>query len=136
TRLDFNTVEQSATTYIRRVGVTEIATGHTTMFKDVPSENAYYPVWSPDGQWIAFTFRRNSVWDLALIKPDGTGFSVIKKGEEKEVTLYSPCWGHDNKTIFCENMSTLFQLGLDGCVLKQWTVERIVPNGDMRGDGR
>src|SRR5205823_164841 len=28
------------------------------------------------------------------------------------------------------------RLGLDGAVLVQWTINKIIPNGDMSGDGR
>jgi TolB protein len=43
TRVAFNTVEKSGTTYVRHIAVVDIATGETTVFKEVPSDNAYYP---------------------------------------------------------------------------------------------
>jgi TolB protein len=33
-------------------------------------------------------------------------------------------------------MSRIYQIGLDGTVRTQWKIEKIVPNGDMSGDGR
>ena len=135
THVAFNTVEKSGTTYLRHIAVVDIATGTTTVFKDVPSENSYFATWSPNGEWIAFTFRRDQVWDLGMIKPDGTGFKVIKKGAENETTLYSPCWGGDSASIFCQDMTNIYRLGLDGAVLAQWKIAKIIPNGDMSGDG-
>lgn len=136
TRVAFNTVEKSGTTYLRHIAVVEIASGKTNVFKDVPSENSYNATWSPDGKWIGFTLRRDQVWDLGMIKQDGTTFNVIKKGAEKEVTLYAPCWSRDQQSIFCQDMTNLYRLRLDGEVLAQWKIEKIVPNGDMSGDGR
>lgn len=136
TRVAFNTVEKNGTTYVRHIAVVDIATGKVNVFKDVPSDNAYYPTWSPDGKWIAFTLRRDEVWDLGLIKEDGTGFNVIKKGVQNETTLYSPCWGHDQQTVFCQDMTNIYQLSLDGKIRAQWKVESIVPNGSMSGDCR
>jgi Tol biopolymer transport system component len=37
----------------------------------------YDPVWSPDGQWIAFTSERNGSADLYRVKPDGTGLERL-----------------------------------------------------------
>jgi TolB protein len=50
TAVAFNTVEKNDTTYVRHIAVVEISTGKTTVFKDVPSDNSYYPTWSPDGK--------------------------------------------------------------------------------------
>lgn len=136
TRVAFNTVEKSGTTYLRHIAVVELATGATTIFKDVPSENSYYPAWSQDGKWVAFTLRREQVWDLGMTKEDGTGFKLIKKGAENEATLYSPCWARDKESIFCEDMTNIYRLGLDGAVLEQWKIGTIIPNADMSGDSR
>ena len=136
TRVAFNTVEKTNTTYARHIAVVEIETSKTTVFKDVPSDNSYYPTWSPDGKRILFTLRPNEVWDLGLINVDGTDFRVLKKGDSNEVRRYSPVWARDGQSVFCQNMANIYRLGLDGVVLAQWKIEKIIPNGDMSGDGR
>jgi len=136
TRVAFTTVEKSGTPYVRHIAVIEIASGNMTVLKDVPSENSYYPSWSPDGKRILFTLRRGDVWDLATIAPDGTEFRFLKKGAQNEATLYSPAWARDEGSIFCQNMTNIYQIGLDGAVLTQWKIEKIIPNGGMSGDGR
>ena len=136
TTVAFNTVEKNDTTYVRHIAVVEIATGKTAVFKDVPSDNSYYPTWSPDGKRILFTLRQNEVWDLALINADGTDFRALKKGDPNEVTRYSPIWARDGQSIFCQDMTNIYRLGLDGAVLAQWKIGKIIPNGDMSGDGR
>lgn len=136
TRVAFNTVEKSGTTYARHIAVVEIETGKITVFNDVPSNNSYYPTWSQDGKRILFTLRQNEVWDLGLINADGTGFRVLKKGDPKEVTRYSPIWARDGQSIFCEDMTNIYRLGLDGTIIAQWTINKIIPNGGMSGDSR
>jgi TolB protein len=37
----------------------------------------YNPVWSPDGQWIAFTSERNGSADLYRMHPDGSGLEQL-----------------------------------------------------------
>ena len=136
TRVAYTRVEKSGTTYIRRIAIVDLATGKTNVFKDVPSDNAYYPSWSPDGTRILFTLRSNEVWDLAVINADGTGFRVLKKGEQNKITLYSPSWARDGQSIFCQDMTNIYHLSGDGAMLDHWNIEKIIPNGNMSGDGR
>jgi TolB protein len=137
TRVAFNTVEKTSdTTYVRHIAVVEVATGKLNVFKDVPSDNSYYPSWTADGKQILFTTRPHEVWNLVTINSDGTNFHVLKPGVQNEVTRYSPIWARDGQSVFCEDMSNVYQLGLDGAVRAQWKIGKIVPKGDMSGDGR
>ena len=66
TRVAFNTVEKTSdTTYVRHIAVVDLATGKVDVFKDVPSDNSYYPSWTADGKQILFTTRPHEVWDLS-----------------------------------------------------------------------
>jgi len=137
TRVAFNTVEKTSdTTYVRHMAVVDVATGKITVFTAVPSQNSYYPSWAADGQRILFTTRPGEVWDLAVISSDGTNFHVLKPGIQNQVTCYSPVWGHDGQSAFCQDMTNVYQIGLNGAVRRQWKISEIVPNGDMNGDGR
>ena len=137
TRVAFNTVEKTSdTSYARRIAVVEVATGKLNVFKDVPSNNSYYPSWTADGKQILFTTRPQEVWDLAVVNSDGTNFHVLKPGVQGEVTRYSPIWARNGQSVFCEDMSNIYQVGLDGAVRTQWKINKIVPKGDMSGDGR
>jgi TolB protein len=137
TRVAFNTVEKTSdTSYVRHIAVVDLATGKLNVFKDVPSDNSYYPSWTADGKQILFTTRPHEVWDLVAINSDGTNFHVLKPGVQNEVTRYSPIWARDGQSVFCEDMANVYQLGLDGALRAQWKIGKIVPKGDMSGDGR
>ena len=133
----FNTVEKtSGTSYVRHMAVVEVATRKLNVFKDVPSNNSYYPSWTPDGKQILFTTRPHEAWDLVVVNADGTNFHVLKPGEQNEVTLYAPVWARDAQSVFCDNMTSVCRIGLNGGTLAQWKVEQIIPKGDMSGDCR
>jgi TolB protein len=136
-RVAFNAVEKtSETSYVRHIAVVELATGKLNVFKDVPSDNSYYPSWTGDGKQILFATRPHEVWDLVGINSDGTNFHVLKPGVQNEVTRYSPIWARNGQSVFCQDMANIYQLGLDGAVRAQWKIDKIVPKGDMSGDGR
>ena len=136
-RVAFNTVEKTSDrTYVRHIAVVDVATGKVNVFKNVPSDNSYYPSWSADGKQILFTTRPHEVWDLAAINSDGMNFHVLKPGVQNEVTCYSPVWARDGQSVFCQDMTNIYQIGLDGVVRAQWKISKIVPKGDMSGDGR
>ncbi len=61
---------------------------------------------------------------------------MLKKGDPNEVTHYSPVWAHDGQSVFCQDMTNIYRLGLDGAVIAQWKIDKIIPNGDMSGDCR
>jgi TolB protein len=137
TRIAFNTVEKtSETSYVRHMAVVDVATGKVTLFKDIPSQNSYYQSWTSDGKQILFTTRPKEVWDLVVVNADGTNFHVLKAGEQNQVTRYSPVWARDGQSVFCEDMTNVYQLGADGAVRAQWKIGQIIPKGDMSGDGR
>ncbi|MEP6668834.1 MAG: translocation protein TolB [Chthoniobacter sp.] len=137
TRVAFNTEEQTGkTAWARHIAVVDLASGKQTVFKDVPSENVYYPKWSPDGTHLAFTLYDGHNWHLVMINADGTGFRFIKKAKDAEATLYSPCWAPDGKSLFVEDMKNIYRIGLDGATIGEWNIQKSIPNGDMSGDGR
>jgi TolB protein len=135
-RVAFTAVEKSGANYVRRIAITDIGSGKTEICQNIPSDNCYYATWSPDGNSIAFTFRSNGVWHLGRVKSDGSNFQFIKKGVPNQSTFYSPCWARDGLSIFCEDMTDIYRLNLDGSILAQWKIGKIVPNGAMSGDGR
>jgi TolB protein len=135
-RIAFTSVEKSGMQYVRRIAITDVGSGKTEFCQNIPSDNCYYATWSPDGNSIAFTFRSDGVWHLGRVKADGSNFQFIKKGMPNQLTLYSPCWARDGLSIFCEDMTDIYRLNLDGSILARWKIGKIVPNGGMSGDGR
>jgi TolB protein len=68
------------------------ATGHTAQRLTHDGFEARYPVWSPDGQWIAWGSWHGDTAELWLMKSDGTGAHKIANG------LW-PAWAPDSRRI-------------------------------------
>ncbi len=54
------------------------------------------PVWSPNGEWIAFEMAVGDDWGLYLVRPDGTGLHRIGR---PGVNLFHPSWSPDGTEL-------------------------------------
>ena len=131
TKVAFNTDDPSGKAPSRHIAVGEIATGKVTVFKDVPSDNCYGPIWSPDGTKLVFQIYAAEDWHVGLVNADGSGFRYVKKAQPKGHSFYPQCWAADGQSIFFQDMDSILQTSLDGKVCKKWDVHKIITNGDM-----
>jgi TolB protein len=53
------------------------------------------PVWSPDGQYIAFTKQAGGRFAIGVMKPDGSGERILTEGFHNE----GPTWAPNGRVI-------------------------------------
>ena len=77
------------------------------------------PVYSPNGQWIAFVSDRSGADNLWLVHPDGSELHQISFGDD-DTELVSPAWSPDGESVYVSRFSwavdnyELWRYGLDG----------------------
>ena len=120
----------------RRIAVADVASGKVTVIKDIPSDNCFGPVWSPDGTQLAFSIMAEKEWHLGLANADGSGFRFVKNAELKSEAFGAPEWARDGKSIFCHDLENLYQIDLDGNVLKKWELSKILTDASMNSNDR
>jgi eukaryotic-like serine/threonine-protein kinase len=93
------------------IWVTDLASGNTAQITYGKGRNGD-PVWSPDGQYIAFASNRGGTTDLYVKKADGSGEErlILKTDREKLPTSWS------------RNGFLLFQSTLDGTGSDLWVL--------------
>ncbi len=138
TRLAFNTDQNSKTRPGpgRHIAVADLANGKVTIFKDIPSDNCFGPVWSPDGSKLAFFIMADKEWHLGLVNADGSGFRFAKNAGLKSDAFGAPTWARDGKSIFCHDLDNLYHIDLDGNVLKKWALSKVLTEASMNGNDR
>src|SRR6266481_576957 len=137
-RLAFNTNEDSKTRPgpERHIAIADLASGKVTVLKDIPSDNCFGPVWSPDGKQLAFSIIADKAWQLGLVNADGSGFRFVKNAELRPEAFGAPEWARDGKSIFCHDLDSIYQIDLDGNVLKKWELAKILTDASMNGGDR
>src|SRR5438094_2535617 len=138
TRIAFNTEGDAKTRPgpERRIAIADVASGKVTILKDIPSDNCFGPVWSPDGTKLAFSIMAEKAWQLGLVNADGSSFRFVKNAELKSEALGAPEWARDGKSIFCHDLENLYQIDLDGNVLKKWELSKILTDASMNSNDR
>jgi TolB protein len=138
TRVAFNTDEDSKTrpSPERHIAIADLGTGKVRILKEIPSDNCFGPVWSPDGSKLTFSIMAEKEWHLGLVNADGSGFRFVKNAELKSEAFGEPTWARDGKSIFCHDLDNIYQIDLGGNVLKKWELSKILTDASMNGGDR
>src|ERR1039458_1508739 len=97
------------------IWVLDVARGVRTRLTFGPAQNAF-PVWSPDGKWIAYTSDRNGHANIYRKLSDGSGPEELLLSDEQIVTPTH--WTRDGKYLICDRgpagSSEIWALPLEG----------------------
>jgi TolB protein len=135
TKVAFTMSPRGGNEIVRYIAVVQVATGATQIFKAIPSDNCFGPVWSPDGSQIVFEIFVQNHWRLGLVNADGSGFQFFQT-PARDQGWSSPCWAPDSKSIFCQDLEKICRFGLDGETMASWEIAKIIPKGDMDSSKR
>jgi TolB protein len=138
TRIAFNTVSDAKNRPgpERHIAIVDVASGKVTVLPNIPSDNCFGPVWSPDGKQLAFSIMADNAWQLGLVNGDGSGFRFVKNAELRPEAFGGPEWARDGKSIFCHDLDNIYQIDLDGNVLKKWELTKILTDASMNSGDR
>jgi eukaryotic-like serine/threonine-protein kinase len=125
-------------TGVNDIWVLDLARGVRTRLTFGPVANVY-PVWSPDGKWIAYMSFRGERFSIYRRQSDGSGAEQLLTSDERE--LRPNDWSHDGKTLIYSRSVTgnlhgsdIWALPLEGegkpsLVLSQGFLGRLSPDG-------
>ena len=115
---------------VRYIAVRELPNGSTKVFKEIPSNNCFGPVWSPDGSQILFEILAENHWRVGLLNSDGSGFRFFEM-PLRDPGWWSIIWAPDGKSIFSQDLEKICRFDLDDRLRASWEIGKIIPNGDL-----
>jgi len=135
-RLAFNTEDPTGKSPERAIAIADVATAQVTLVPNIPSKIAHGPVWSPDGTQLLFQIHADNDWHIAIINADGSDFRFVKKAEADHRSYFSVAWAPDGKGFYCQDLDTIYHLGLNGALQEQWPVAKLFPRGSLSSGSR
>jgi TolB protein len=120
----------------RHIAIADVASGEVTVLPNIPGDNCFGRVWSPDGKQLAFSIMADKAWQLGLVNADGSGFRFVKNAELRPEPFGAPEWARDGRSIFCHDLDNIYQIDLDGNVLKKWELAKILTDASMNSGDR
>ena len=110
----------------RHIAVCEGAGQFPRILDSIPGDNSYGPVWSPDGNQLAFRHQAGKGWEVALVYRDGSGFRILDTGHGKALlTALDLIWSADGKGLWICTFEGMTQRDLEGRKLAEITWESL-----------
>jgi Tol biopolymer transport system component len=115
---------QSSTTEKDNSRIIKLINTENTTTKDlgIDNKNHYGAIWSPTGEYLAFSIMTNN-WQIGLIKPNGSDFKIISTDSNSE--LYAPTWSQDGKYIYAHNLNVLYKFDTNGKLIDHYDFSQL-----------
>ena len=109
--------DDGASDHERRIAVLDLEAGKVTDL-DTACHNCYGPVWSPDGQYLAYNAFTGRDWSIKYVDKDNLHPAVLAAPTDSVPGYFGPTWSADSRKIVVQNMSAVYIYDLNGKVMR------------------
>ena len=109
--------DNGASDHQRRIAVLDLEAGKVTVL-DTACHNCYGPVWSPDGQYLAYNAFTGKDWSIKYVDKANLHPAVLAAPTDSIPGYFGPTWSADSRKIVVQNMTAVYVYDLDGKVVK------------------
>ncbi|MBS1564321.1 MAG: PD40 domain-containing protein [Bacteroidetes bacterium] len=108
----------------RRIGMMDLA-DKKLIVMDSGCHNCYGPVWSPDGNYLAYNAFIDGSWSIKCVDKDNRHPVVIARASNGQTGFFSPSWSSDSKRILVQDMSTVYMFDVNGALVRSIPMSEI-----------
>jgi len=108
----------------RTLGIMDLNTKNKKTLK-TGSQNCFGPVWSPDGNYIAYNVfdNKKSNWQVAIIKVSGNTSPQILTAQMLQCMM--PTWSVDSKAVAVQDMQNVYIIDLTGNLTSTYKISEL-----------
>ena len=96
---------------------------------NVPNDNNFGAMWSPDSYLIALSLFVNKKWVVGVVNQENSIFKYIS--DKLPNGAYSPTWTWDSKRIVTHDLDKIYILDLDGNILSTYDINEIAEGNSV-----
>ncbi|HOJ78605.1 MAG TPA: hypothetical protein PLZ08_10580 [Bacillota bacterium] len=109
-----------------KLAVYSLKTKSAQILSGVPGDCYSELRWSPDGTNIVLVATKEGK-DEVVIALKNNQFKIISKSlQSKSKTYFQPCWSQNGRSVFFHDREYIYEMDLQGKLLQQWSIERII----------
>jgi len=119
-------LDSSSKDMSREIKLLDLATGKVTGIPSLEKYLAYGGSWSPDGSKLAFNVLVDKQWEVGVMDANTHEWQAVTKPLSKNLGVYSATWTTDSKTIICHDLDKVYQVNLNGQIVKAIATSDVV----------
>jgi Tol biopolymer transport system component len=110
----------------RTIKVLNLETNQIKDFKSLNGHISYGALWSPDETQLALNILVDEKWHVGILNVSSGGLQILTQGLPNNFGANLSSWLLDGKSILCSDLRFIYELGLNGAVMRKIPVEKLV----------
>ena len=110
----------------RTVKVINLGTNQVKDFKSLDGHISYGALWSPDETQLALNTLIDGEWHVGLLNTSSGELNILTQGLHNDVGAFLSSWLPDGKSILVSDLTSIYELGLDGTVGQKIAIEKLI----------
>lgn len=110
----------------RHIKIFRLDNGQLDELNNIAGFISYNPHWSNDGNKIAFNIKIKDRWEVGLLDIINDGWNIITDKLMSDSGFFFNSWSADNKSIICNDLEFIYEIALDGKLLRRTDIKTVV----------
>ena len=120
----------------RHIAVVDLATHAGRVLASVPGDNAFGPVWSPDGASLLVNVLTGNGWAIGLVRADDTSFRFLLEPGPDRHSWWGAVFAPDGASFHCQDLDEIARFSLDGTKLWSAAIAKLFPGAGLNSGAR